>query len=116
MQLNSILLVVTSSTSWQIISDKKLPFTHKDATYYQYDHSNFDKSKLFADFSKINWNDPQNIMLDDVNEEFSIFRERVSKCGRNHVPLTKVSNEKISLRSKPWISVRIEQMMAKRDK
>ena len=55
-------------------------------------------------------------MLDDVNEEFSIFHEKVSKCVRNHVPLTKLSCQKISLCSKPWISVRIEQMMAKRDK
>ena len=54
-------------------------------------------------------------MPDDVNEEFSIFHEKVSQCVRNHVP-TKLSRKKISLRSKRWISVRIEQMMAKRDK
>ena len=60
---------------------KKLPITHKDAAYYQYDYSNFDKSKLLADFSKINWNDTQN-MPDDVNEEFSIFHEKVSQCVR----------------------------------
>ena len=52
-----------------------------------------------------------------MNEEFSIFHENVSKYVRNHVPLyTKLSHKKISLRSKPWISVEIEQMMAKRDK
>ena len=44
------------------------------------------------------------------------FYEKVSKCVRNHVPLTKLGRKKISLRSKPWISLRIEQMMAKRDK
>ena len=37
----------------QFIVIKKLPITHKDASYYQYDYSNFDKSKLLADFSKI---------------------------------------------------------------
>ena len=95
---------------------KKLPITHKDAAYYRYDYSNSDKSKLLADFSKINWNDTQNIMPDDVNEEFSIFHEKVPKCVRNHVPLIKLGRKKISLRCKPWISVRIEQMMAKRDK
>ena len=54
----------------------------------------------------------------DVNEEFSTFHEKVSKCVRNHVPLTKlhVSHKKISLHSKPWISVRIEHMIDKRDK
>ena len=40
----------------------------------------------------------------------------MSKCVRNHVPLTKLGHKKISLRSKPWISMRIEQMMAKREK
>ena len=54
-------------------------------------------------------------MLGDVNEEFSIFYEKASKCVRNHVPLAKLGC-KISLRSKSWISVRIEKMMAKRDK
>ena len=100
----------------QFLVVKRLPITHKDAAYYQYDCSNFDKSKLLANFSKINWNDTQNIMPDDVNEEFSIFHEKVSKRVRNHVPLIKLGHKKISLRSKPWISVRIEQMMAKRDK
>ena len=100
----------------QFLVIEKLPVIHKDAVYYQYDYSNFDKNKLLADFSKINWDDTQNIMSDDVNEEFSIFYEKVSTCVRNHVPLTKLGRKKISLRSKPWISVRIEQMMAKRDK
>ena len=55
-------------------------------------------------------------MPDDVNEEFSIFHEKVSKCVRNHVPLIKLGRKKISLHSKPWISVRTEQMMVKKDK
>ena len=100
----------------QFLVIKKLLIPHNDAACYQYDYSNFDKNELLADFSKINWNDTQNIMPDDVNEEFSIFHEKVSKCVRNHVPLIKLGREKISLHSKHWISVRIEQMIAKRDK
>ena len=57
----------------QFLIIKKLPITHKDAAYYQYDYSIFYKSNLLADFSKINWNDTQNIMPDDVNEKFSIL-------------------------------------------
>ena len=87
----------------QFLVIKKLPITHKDAAYYQYDYSNSAKSNLFADLLKINWNDTQNIMPDDVNEEFSIFHEKVSKCVINHVPLIKLGHKKISLRSKPWI-------------
>ena len=48
----------------------------------------------------------------DVNKEFSTFHEKVSKCIRNNVPLTKLSHKKISLHSKPLISMRIEHMMA----
>ena len=55
-------------------------------------------------------------MRSDVIEEFSIFYEKASKRVRNHVPLTKLGRKKISLCSKPWISMRIEQMMAKRGK
>ena len=98
----------------QFLVIKKLPITHKNAACHQYDYSNFDKSKSLADFSKINWNDTQNIP-DDVNEEFSIFLRKFL-CVKNHVPLIKLRHKKISLRSKPWISVKIEQMMVKRDK
>ena len=111
-EFNTVILNQLADHFSQFLVIKKLPITHKGAAYYQYDYSDFDKSKLLADFSKINWNDTQN-MPDNVNEEFSIFHEKVSQCVRNHVSLTKLSCKKISLRSKPWISVKIEQMMAK---
>ena len=40
----------------------------------------------------------------------------VSICVKKHVPLVKLSRKQLSLRAKPWITVRIESMMAKRDR
>ena len=99
----------------QFLVIKKLPITHKDATY-QYDYSNFEKDKFLADFLKINWNETQNFMPADVNGMFYICHEKVTKFVRDHVPLTKLSRKKLSSRLKPWISIRVEYMMAKRDK
>ena len=99
----------------QFLILKRLPITHKDAAYYQYDYSNFDKDRFIADFSKIRWNENEDISI-DTDEKFSKFYDKVSNCVKNHVPLTKISRRKLSLRAKPWITVRREHIMAKRDK
>ena len=88
---------------------------HKDATYCKYDYSKFDKDKFLSDFSKICWDEVKNIST-DVNTKFSIFHEKVTDCVKSHVPLLKLSRKQLSLQSKPWISVRIKNMIAKRDK
>ena len=99
----------------QFLILKRLPITHKDAAYYQSDYSNFDKDKFIANFSKIRWNKNEDISI-DINEKFSKFYDKVSNCVKNHVPLAKISSRKFSLHAKPWITVRLEHMMAKRDK
>ena len=52
----------------------------------------------------------------DVNVKFYNFYDKVSVRIKKHVPLIKLSRKQLSLRAKPWITVRIESMMAKRDK
>ena len=47
---------------------------------------------------------------------FSIFHEKVTDCVRSNVPLRKLSRKQLSLQSKPWISVRIKNIIAKRNK
>ena len=67
------------------------------------------------DFSNLNWDklkDPS----EDINAKFTFFHGQLSKCVRNHVPLTKVSQKALSFRDKSWITLRIERMMAKKDK
>ena len=92
---------------------KKISVAHIDATYCKYDCSKFDK--FISDFFKICWDDDKNIST-DVNTKFSIFHKKVTGCVRCHVPLRKLSEKQLSLQSKPWISVRIKNMIAKRDK
>ena len=99
----------------QFLIRKKISLAHKDATYWKYDYSKFDKDKFISDFSKICWNEDKNIST-DVNKNFSIFHEKVTDCVRSHVPLRMLSRRQLSLQSKPWHSVRIKNMIAKRDK
>ena len=79
----------------QFLILKRLPITHKDAAYYQYDYSNFDKDRFIASFSKIRWNENEDISI-DTNEKFSKFYDKVSNCVKNRVPLTKISRRKLS--------------------
>ena len=95
---------------------KKVPAIHKDSAYYTHDYSNFDKDSLLDDFSKISWDDHDNIRPLDINEKFHNFHRKVTSCVTTHVPIIKVSRKKLALKAKPWISNRIEHMMAKRDR
>ena len=53
---------------------------------------------------------------EDVNAKFTFFHDQLSKYVRKAVPLTKVSQKALSFRDKPWITLRIQRMMARRDK
>ena len=67
------------------------------------------------DFSILNW-DKLKDSSEDVNAKFTFLHDQLSECVRKHVPLTKVSQKAPSFRDKVWISLRIQRMMAKRDK
>ena len=74
------------------------------------------KCKNFVgDFSNLNW-DKRKDPCEDVNAKFTFFHVQLSKCVRRHVPLTKVSQKALFFRDKPWITLKIQRMMAKRDK
>ena len=100
----------------QFLILKKLNIIHKDSAFYTYDYSNFDKDNFVSDFTKVNWNENKNITPGDVNAKFYNFYDKVSICVKKHVPFVKLSRKQLSLRAKPWITVRIESMMAKRDR
>ena len=95
---------------------RKINANYKNSAYHQYDYSNFNKDNFLTDFSKIDWSDSDSIGDTHVNKKFFNFQNKVSKCVREHVPPIKLSRKKLSLRSKPWITPKIEYMMAKRDK
>ena len=65
--------------------------------------------------SDLNW-DKLKDPCEDVNAKFTFFHDQLSKCVRRHVPLTKVSQKALSFRDKPWITLKIQRMIAKRDK
>ena len=99
----------------QLLILKRIHIEYKNTTFYQHDYSSFQMENFVDDFSDLNWDklkDPS----EDVNTKFTFFHDQLSKCVRKHVPLTKVSQKALSFRDKPWITLRIQRMMAERDK
>ena len=75
---------------------------YKDAAYYQNNYSNFAKDRFIADFSKIRWNENENISTVGI-VKLSNFHDKISDCARK---LLKLVCSKRSLRATSWISVR----------
>ena len=99
----------------QFLILKKLNIEYKNTTFYQHDYSSFQMENFVGDFSDLNW-DKLKDPCEDVNAKFTFFHDQLSKCVRRHVPLTQVSQKALSFRDKPWITLKIQRMMAERDK
>ena len=99
----------------QFLILKKIHIEFKNTTFYRHDYSSFQMENFVGDFSDLNW-DKLKDPCEDVNAKFTFFHDQLSKCVRRHVPLTKVSQKALSFRDKPWITLKIQRMMAKRDK
>ena len=93
----------------------ELQVDYKSSTFYQYNYSNFKQDKFIQDFSKLNW-DKLNDASIHVDRKFEIFYDKLSSCVSRHAPLTKISRKTLSFKAKPWISMRIQTMMLKRDR
>ena len=101
----------------QFLILKKIHIEFKNTTFYQHDYSSFQMENFVGNFSDLNW-DKHKDPCEDVNAtcKFTFFHDQLSKCVRRHVPLTKVSQKALSFRDKPWITLKIQRMMARRDK
>ena len=110
--------VSKDSVKSEVIANKhfeKIHIEFKNTTFYRHDYSSFQMENFVGDFSDLNW-DKLNDPCVDVDAKFTFFHDQLSKCVRRHVPLTKVSQKALSFRDKPWITLKIQRMMAKRDK
>ena len=99
----------------QFLIITKLQVDYKSSTFYQYNYSNFKQDKFIQDVSKLNW-DKLNDASIHVEEKFEIFYDELSSCVSRHAPLTKVSRKTLAFKAKPWVSMRIQNMMLKRDR
>ena len=76
------------------------------SAFYKYNYSNFDKDNFVSDFTKINWNENKKTTPGVVNDKVYNLCDKVFYVFKN-IPLIKLSRKQLSLRAKPWITVRI---------
>ena len=72
----------------QFLILQKIHIEYENNTFYQHDYSGFQMENFVDDFSNLNWDklkDPS----EDINAKFTFFHDQLSKCVREHVPLTK---------------------------
>ena len=93
----------------------KLQEDYKSSTFYQYNYSNFKQDKFIQGFSKLNWDKPNDASI-HVDKKFEIFYDELSSCVSRHAPSTKVSRKTLPFKAKPKVSMRIQNMMLKRDR
>ena len=82
---------------------------------YQYNYWDFKQNKFIQDFSKLNWDKLHDTSV-HVDKTFEILYDELLSCVSRHAPLTKVSFKTLSFKAKPWISMRIQNMMFKRNR
>ena len=99
----------------QFLIITKFQVDYRSSTFHHYNYSNFKEDKFIKDFSKLNWDELNDASV-HVDKKFEIFYDELSSCVSRHAPLTKVSHKTLSFKSKPWISLRIQNMMLKRDR
>ena len=83
--------------------------------YYTCDNSNFEKEKFIYDNSLIDWTSLSDSKI-SVDDHFDYLYEKTYECIDTHVPKKKVTKNYFKLRSKPWINVKIQNLMSYKDK
>ena len=84
----------------------------KNCNIFQRDYSTFDTQSFPDDIPLQQWNNEYT----DVDSQFNDFYCRLEGCVDRHVPLKKLSNKDIKLKSKPWITPAIMKMINERNK
>ena len=75
----------------------------------KYDYSRFDERKFVEDFEKIDLTYLN--CSSDAETNYNKFLEDVTFLVEKHVPIKKCTKREIKLRTKPWITSKIQKMM-----
>ena len=84
----------------------------KDINIYQRNYSNFDSNSFRGDISIQKWDNN----FADVNDQFNDFYKRLDSTVERHDPLKKLSKKDMKLKSKPWLTPAIINLINNRNK
>ena len=85
-----------------------------NTTFYRKNTRYYDKNSLYSDFKTIDWNKITNTHMEDTNESFNSFFNKIESLLDKHIPLKKVSNKNFKQKFKPWITKGILKSLKKR--
>ena len=83
---------------------------------FKRDTKNFDKENFILDMFGINWIKLIQIEKNDPNLSFKSFENKIMEIVDIYMPLKKLTEGEIKLRSKPWITKGIRISIKQRDK
>ena len=89
--------------------------TLKNVSCCEEDYSHFNEASFINDFCSLDWSFMNSPNI-DANLKFDMFYHKISTCVSTHAPCRKLSNHKIKLKSKPWITKTILKKIKYRDK
>ena len=88
----------------------------KKQNIFKRDTKNFDRANLILDFLEIDWTECMDIEKEDVNHSTSQFILKMNELLDKYVPLKKLSQRQFKQRFKPWISDKILDKIALKNK
>ena len=88
----------------------------KKQNIFKRDTKNFDRANFILDFLEIDWTECMDIEKEDVNHSTSQFILKMNELLDKYVPLKKLSQKQFKQRFKPWISDKILDKIALKNK
>ena len=79
----------------------------KSINLYRRDYSNFSEDSFRDDVSIQVFNNN----LENINDQFKDFYNKLERCLDRHAPIKKLSHKEIKLVHKPWISKELNKMI-----
>ena len=99
----------------QFLIMKNIAMDYRKVALFQHDYSKFSEERFLDDFKKLSWEDLYDENL-NINYKFEKFVDRVNYTVQEHAPLKKVNKKQLKLRSKPWVTPYIQNLIKHRDK
>ena len=99
----------------QFLIIKNTAMDYRKVALFECDYSKFSEERFLDDFKKLSWEDLYDENL-NINYKFDKFFDRVNYTVQEHVPLKKVNKKQLKLRSNPWVTPYIQNLIKRRYK
>ena len=99
----------------QFIILNKININYKNCSYAKHDFSKFNEQAFINTFAEQNLNFVHGKNL-SLNFKFDEFYQSLSSHVDNHAPPKKMNKKDLKLHEKPWVTLKIQELIKYRDK